>query len=191
MEGEPAEETFELQLSGGGIALKRTVGAEVARAIVNIAMGGPSALPPPGSGRGSGAAPISGPASAQSGERLSLREYLDDCGASRNPDKITAIGNYLIDHDGLQDFGRDDVKARFRAAGEPPPANYPRDFMLTLRTGWIAEDAGASGRYYVTQKGRAAIAAKFSGEIKKASAKARGGKRAKRRDGSESGDPDE
>ena len=186
MESELTEELYELTLAGEGLNLNRKVPVAVARAIMNIVMGGQfdarpvrdlrPELPP---------SRVDGGATGRSSERQSLREYLDEHEAARNPDKITAIGNYLVEFEGCADFSRDEVKSRFRSAGEPPPGNYPRDFTWAMRAGWIAEDTNAPGRFYVTQKGRSAIAGKFSAEIKKSTAQAKGNRRARRKGGTD------
>jgi hypothetical protein len=179
------DETFEFQLSGEGISIKRSIRPEIARAILNLVMGGVAAYastPSAGVAGSRNTAGVEEPGAGRSQERLSLREHMDGCEASRNPDKITAIGHYLIEFEGAPDFGREDVKSRFRAAGEAPPANYPRDFAWAVRSGWVAEDTNAPGRFYVTQKGRSAIAAKFSPDVRKTSPQAKG-KRGKRRGG--------
>jgi hypothetical protein len=72
------------------------------------------------------------------------------------------------------------VKARFRNAGEPVPGNLPRDFTWTISNGWIAEDAHNLGHYYVTQKGKTAIAERFSGEVKRKSGFKSGARRRRR-----------
>jgi hypothetical protein len=100
---------------------------------------------------------------------MSLREFLTDADAKRMPDKIVTIGEYLMSQAGQEDFSGDDVRDRFRAAGEVAPANFSRDFKWTISNGWVAEDPKNPGRYYVTQTGRAAIQAKFSDEVKKKS----------------------
>ena len=102
MDGEANEESYELTLVGDGLSLSRRIPAAVARAILNIVMGGePDVVPPPGRrhveqtlGRIDGT-----PAGRGGAERQSLREYLDDHEATRNPDKITAIGNYLVEQE--------------------------------------------------------------------------------------------
>jgi hypothetical protein len=162
-----AKSSYSLTLKGEGISITRDVDQSVARAIVELVLGG--SIPPITT---AGKLPDDRGSSSQSAttvSRLSLREFLDNAEPKRNPDKIVAIGEYIIQHDRQADFTRDDVKARFRTAGEPVPGNFPRDFTWTISNGWIAEDAHNAEHYYVTQKGRAAITEKFSGEVKKKS----------------------
>lgn len=167
---------YNLILKGEGISVSREVGESVARAIMELVLGGGEPSQPPTQTQHR-APPMQ--ANAQMG-RLSLREFLDQAEPTRNPDKIVAIGEYIMLHDKQPDFTRDDVKMRFRSAGEPVPANFPRDFNWAISNGWIAEDAHNVGRHYVTQKGKAAIAGKFSGEVKKKSGFKPGGRRRRR-----------
>jgi len=88
-----------------------------------------------------------------SGQRVSLREYLQSAALDRGiHTKILAVGRYLRDFEGQSDFTREDIRNQFRSAGEPQPANFPRDFQKALRAAWIAEDR-QNGRYYVTRTG--------------------------------------
>lgn len=95
--------------------------------------------------------------------RLSLREYLNEVGANSYPEKIASIGYYLEAHEGAASFSKDDIKSRFRTAGEAAPANFHRDFSSAVSSGWIAEDVANGGRFYVTHTGQAAVAAGFAG----------------------------
>jgi len=114
------------------------------------------------------------------GRRTSLREFLEETQATRNPDKITAIAEYLALHEEVELFTRDDIKGRYRSAGEAAPANFPRDFAWALRNGWVAEDSKSPGSFYVTSKGRTAVENKFPDEIKKATAQPAGRKRSRK-----------
>ncbi|WGW12949.1 hypothetical protein LWF01_04030 [Saxibacter everestensis] len=79
----------------------------------------------------------------------SAREALDISGAKTNPEKIVALGQYVM-QDGGDTFKVEDVKTRFRRARETPPANFTRDLGVAVREGWLAE--GDDGEYYVTNK---------------------------------------
>jgi hypothetical protein len=154
--------TYSLTLKGEGISVSREVDQAVARSILEIVLGGdPEAA-------ATGEHPKS-PGVKGGRNRVSLREFLDGSEAKRMPDKIVTIGEYLISQAGQEDFTGDDVRERFRAAGEVPPANFGRDFKWTISNGWVAEDPKKAGHYYVTQTGKTAIQGKFSGEIKKKS----------------------
>jgi len=175
----PAEETFDLSLSGSGIKLERKVGQAAALQILAIAMG---------SGGESASAPLAlgaltqpQPTHARGGARVSVREYLAEVGAKRNPDKILAIGKYLVEFRGQESFTSNDVKGQFRLAGEALPANYPRDFRWTVTNGWISEDHQAPGQYYVTGTGDEALESKFAKEIKKKTSLSSGTRRRRKK----------
>lgn len=144
---------YELSLKGEGITVEREVSGDVARDIIAVVMGGvagarrPRAVSP-----GSVGPPRLG---------VSVREFIDDAGAKKNPQIVTAIGQYLIDHDGQERFTRSDVKNRFSQAGEPTPGNMGRDVALAVSSGWIAENP--RNQFYVTDSGRRAIETKFEG----------------------------
>lgn len=79
----------------------------------------------------------------------SAREALDISGATKNPEKIVALGAYVL-QDGGDTFKVEDVKGHFRRAREVAPANFSRDLSIAIASGWIAEDA--PGEYYLTNK---------------------------------------
>lgn len=101
-----------------------------------------------------------GPASKKSRNGVaSAREALDLSGAKTNPEKIVALGQYVL-QDGGETFKAEDIKAQFRRARESAPGNFGRDLGTALREGWLAE--GNSGEYYVTNK----IHGIFDGDFK-------------------------
>lgn len=153
MNEEPVELDYQVIVKGPGINVNRSVRVETAASVVTLVMGGdvPSHKP----------ADMGHPK-----ESRSLREYLIDVEARRNPDKITAIGAFLTDR-GQESFTRTDIRGQFRAAGEPVPANFARDFSLTLSSGWIAPDPESPGGYFVTQTGRGAINKKFAVDLRR------------------------
>lgn len=168
-DGEESE-TYQVRLSGLGVNVERNVSQTTARQILDLVLGGTGAVGGVAARRG--ASPHVGIAVSGIGpERphTSLREFLHDCGARHNPDKILAIGEYIVEVEGAEDFGREEVKSRFRNAGEPLPKNLPRDFTSTVQYGWIAPDPKDPDRFYVTSKGKEALAQKFSDGTKKAS----------------------
>jgi hypothetical protein len=160
-EGEVGQ-TYTLLLKGDGISIEREIDQTTARAVVGIVMGGlPEKMPGPAPAQNGS------PVARASRDHVSLREFLNEAEARRMPDKIVSIGEYLIAHAGQEEFSADDLRNGFRSAAEPLPANFRRDFQWTISNGWIAEDPRNPGAYYVTQSGRAAIEAKFSGDVKK------------------------
>lgn len=100
------------------------------------------------------------------------REALDLSGAKTNPEKIVALGQYVL-QDGVETFKVDEVKAQFRRARETAPANFSRDLTAAVQAGWIAQ--GDGDEYYVTNK----IEGIFDGDFKFPKANGGGGGRSK------------
>jgi hypothetical protein len=148
-----ASPKYKLSLTGEGITVERDVSGDVARDIIALVMGGTV------TSRGTRQTTPSGPKGATG---KSIREFIDETGAKKNPQIVTAIGQYLIDQEGQERFTRTEVKARFAQAGEPTPANIHRDFALAVTSGWIAENP--RNEFYVTDSGRRAIEARFEGQ---------------------------
>jgi hypothetical protein len=149
--------SYSLSLKGRGISIARNVDQATARAIVDIVLGGaPAAKLPIQIGKAPDTVPVS--------DGLSVREFLDQSEPTSNPERIAAIGEYVAAYEGQGGFTKDQVSARFRSAGEPAPRNLRRDFARTISRGWIAEDTRNPGTYYVTRKGKTAIADKFRGK---------------------------
>lgn len=102
----------------------------------------------------------------------SAREALDLSGAKTNPEKIVALGQYVL-QDGGETFKVEDVKAQFRRARETAPGNFSRDLAVAVKEGWIAQDNG--DEYYVTNK----IQDIFGGDFKFPKGTSGGGSRSK------------
>ena len=88
------------------------------------------------------------------------RDALDISGATKNPEKIVALGAYVL-QDGGETFKIEDVKAAFRRARETQPANFTRDLGAAISAGWIFESDEAPGEYYLNNK----IDAIFDGDF--------------------------
>ena len=165
-DGIDAEKTgpdYKLSLDGNGITVERQVPESVARAIIALVMGGSPVIGVPMAPQTAG---FPGTRTVASGAAAqSVREYLDDTDAKRNPDKIVAVAGYLKSQ-GTVSFTRDDVKQQFPKAGESIPGNYARDFALAVSTGWIAEH-GNTGSFYITSKGEKAIENGFGDKIRR------------------------
>ena len=150
-------ETYKVQIDGAGLSFSREIDAPTLGRVMHAMLGGSASLPASANGED-----VFDEVSAPKSRPLSLREFLLNVGAKRYPDKIVAIGHYLEEYEAKPGFSREDIKSRFRTAGEPPPGNFPRDFSVALAHGWIAEDAGNPGQLYVTTSGREAIEQGFS-----------------------------
>lgn len=79
------------------------------------------------------------------------RDALDTSGASTNPEKIVALGAYVL-QDGGETFKVEDVKSQFRRARETSPSNFTRDLGVAIASGWIFEADDAPGEYYLNSK---------------------------------------
>lgn len=163
MDVEGGEELYTVSIRGNGIEVEKSVPAHVARQVINAVMGGAVSDSASVSGKHA-----DGASAASSGaRRTSLREFLEESQARRNPDKITAIAEYVFQFEEIELFTKEDIRGRFRLSGEAAPANYPRDFTWAVKNGWISEDPKSPASFYVTQKGRNAIENKFSSEVKR------------------------
>lgn len=112
----------------------------------------------------------SAPSGRRSGRAVeSARDALDLSGAKTNPEKIVALGEYVL-QDGGETFKVEDVKGQFRRARETAPANFSRDLSAAVQAGWIAQSDGEE--YYVTNK----IQGIFDGDFKFPRASNGGGK---------------
>lgn len=159
---EEATLEYDLKLTGAGISIARKISQDVALQIIAAIMGG---VPPSHVAQTHAPQQVVPEAKPATGRTVAIREFLNQSGAKRNPDKITAIAIYLRSHLNRETFSRDDIKGWFRKAGEPVPANYSRDFSAALSTGWIAEDHTTSGEYYVTNSGLQAMESGFQTKL--------------------------
>ncbi len=166
---------FKVTVSGEGVSVDRTVSQETALSVIAIIMGRTATEPKRGS------APITA-TRAGVGTHVpeSAGEYLAESKAKRHPEKILALGAFLTET-GRQTFTSDEVKAQFPMAGEPVPANFPRDFAWAVRIRWIAESPGMGGHYYVTKTGLEAVQRRFPDDVRKATRQAGTGRRRARK----------
>lgn len=155
------ETPYSLVLEGKGVTIKKEVPESIALQIISLAMGGQA------SGRVVLPKTTSNLTSVTGGTRISVREFMNHAGAKRNPEKIVAIGAYLIEELGQETFTRKDVKMQFMNAREPIPGNYTRDFDWAVSNGWLARTQGSAMDHYVTHSGLEAIKNQFSEEIRK------------------------
>lgn len=147
-------EEFIIALSGAGIDIKRAISPHKAAVIMSVVMGAEPVVDERGLGS-------SRPNGAAEAAKMSLQEFLDAVKATKKRDQIVAIGHYMGVHEGQVTFSREHIKARFAAAREPIPKNFPRDFGTAIKAGMIAEDHKQSGHYYVTKTGIHAIERRF------------------------------
>jgi hypothetical protein len=81
-----------------------------------------------------------------------------------NAQRIAIFAYYREHVEGNARFAKEDLKAYFAKAKQPPPANYDRDFGQAVTLGWIYEDGADS---YLTSKGLEAVEAGFGGKGRK------------------------
>jgi hypothetical protein len=153
------ETPYKLTLVGPGLKVEKPIEEAKALGVLQIALGG---VPAEFDGIARPTTPTVG-RGLRPGQPLSLREYVEEFGGSTYSAKIVTIGRYLRDHEQKNDFSRDEIKARFRTAGEALPKNLPRDFQTAIQAGWIAPDHEKAGRFYVTRRGDEAAENKFLG----------------------------
>jgi hypothetical protein len=95
--------------------------------------------------------PLVGPSKAEASPTKvgNPRDALEMSGARTNPEKIVALGAYVL-QDGGETFKAEDVKTLFRRARETAPANFGRDLSAAVAAGWLAEDQ--PGEFYTTNR---------------------------------------
>jgi hypothetical protein len=145
-------ETYKLTLMGSGISIDREIDQATAERVVQVVFGAHQIreLQPP-----------HGPDRPVDERRPSLREVFEEAEARTIPEKIVVIGAYLRDQQIQASFTREDNKVKFKTAGEPVPANYPRDFNKAIQAGWIAEDHQNPGHFYITRRGDETLSRRF------------------------------
>src|SRR5229473_1228686 len=79
-----------------------------------------------------------------SGRPLAIRELIQDKKPRTHPQFITLFAYYREKHQNVASFKRDDLKPYYAASRENPPKNFDRDFVETVRKGWIHEDGDNS-----------------------------------------------
>lgn len=146
------DELFALTLVGDGISIDKKVSRQIASAVLTALMS--DGATPTASER-------TGAEKSHAKSSLSPREFLTESRASSNAEQITALGHYLCDHEGKENFSKDDIREAFRRAHEVIPKNLPRDTGTAIKAGWIHEAPGKSGRYYVTNTGMQRVESKF------------------------------
>ena len=125
-----AKRSYAFTLKGEGIDFTGHVSHGIARSLLDIVLGSEAHDP-----RSDGP---TAKRQANDPPKMSVREFLNDHGAQRIPEKIATIAEYLT-AGGATDFSKDDVLTQFQIAREAMPGNFRRDFSWAISTGWIAE----------------------------------------------------
>jgi hypothetical protein len=158
----PPEPEYKVVVTGPGMSVERPITETVALSILSVVMGGGRAptVRSAGDHDDDAARPQRG-----SGGLGSEGEFLEESGAKKNFEKITALGFYIEDEIGQDSFTRNDVREAFERAREPMPGNFARDFAIAIEAKWIAEIRGSSDQFHVTTTGRKAVVAQFSKDV--------------------------
>lgn len=144
---------YQVKISGPGVNIETTTDEPVARALMQIIMGGLTEPPTrilPG-GQQQGTAP----------SHASLRDFASSSGARSIPAQILAIAEFVCTTESKDEFTLDEIGGKFGLAGLPPPTNLTRDFQTAADYGWIGEDPRALGRFFITAKGHETLRRKF------------------------------
>lgn len=183
------DEGYHLILKGGGLALDRNVTEHQAWAVLGVVFGQPgakrlSAMPAPDT-HGRGGARQQHEEHSQKVEQdqqppqriapeadLTVGEFIEQCEATSNPEKIVAISMFLRNYAGHETISRNDVRAQFQRAGEPIPANFHRDFVKAVSSKWISTTTDGKN-YFITGSGRKAVENKFSTDTRKVASSTR------------------
>jgi hypothetical protein len=99
------------------------------------------------------------PTSAPSSTRpVAIQELILDKKPSSHPQFITLFAYYREKYQGQPRFAREDLRQYYASSRQEPPGNYDRDFVNTVKKGWIHEDGDNS---YITSKGIEAVESGF------------------------------
>jgi len=159
-----ASSGYKLTLKGDGITVERDISEVLAKDIIAMILGGGNIPQSSPSTQTSAAIQQSHYGKQQNNSglpRKSLREYLNEVGARKNPQKILAIAGYLVKFMEKETFSVADIKPQFKVASEPIPANLTRDFQIVSQNGWIAQDHEERKMFFITRTGLEALDNKF------------------------------
>lgn len=159
-----ASSGYKLTLKGDGITVERDISEVLAKDIIAMVLGGGIPQASSISPTSSTAIPQQNYSQQQSNPsvpRKSLREYLNEVGAKKNPQKILVIAHYLVSFMGKETFSIADIKPQFKVASEPMPANLNRDFQVVAQNGWIAPDHAERKMFFITKTGLDALNNRF------------------------------
>jgi hypothetical protein len=90
----------------------------------------------------------------------SIGELVAEKKPRTNAQYITLFAYHRDRFQGAPRFSRDDLKDFFPMVHVKPPENYSRDFIETVKRGWVHEDGMNS---YITSKGIEAVESGFEG----------------------------
>jgi hypothetical protein len=153
---------YKVVVTGPGMEVERQISESVALSILSVVMGGGRGA----ASRGTGAdEPSERIERGSRGLGMSEGEFLEESGAKKNFQKVTALGYFIEEELQQESFTRNDVREAFDRAREPMPGNFARDFGVAVEATFIAEVRGSNDQFHLTSTGRKAVAAKFSKEV--------------------------
>jgi len=94
---------------------------------------------------------------------VSLNELINEKKPGTSAQFIALFAYYRERSEGLSRFSRNDLEVYFSRAKQIPPKNFDRDFVESVKKGWLHEDGNDS---YLTSKGIEAVESGFEGERK-------------------------
>ncbi|MFN8398748.1 MAG: hypothetical protein U0X74_01940 [Anaerolineales bacterium] len=160
------ESVYKVKIEGEGLTFEREVSKELGDRILMLILSGANpSLPSHQVNSSSSTKPKESTSTDEHHADLSIREFLDNHNAKRNPDIITAIGTYLNTHENMQFFVKEDILNAFESAAEPAPKNFSRDLKWAIKVGWVAEKRDTPDTYYVTSSGKNAVNTSFPAEL--------------------------
>jgi hypothetical protein len=136
---------YQIKIVGPGLVIERVVEKEVAERASVIVLTGKSQLQE-NKYKEEPKDPVEKP----------LKDFLEECRAVRNPERIVAVGCYLKNFRKLQWFGRDEIIQVLEEAGEKVMRNFARDMAWAMKIGWMSKATTQKGKFYVTNQGEKA-----------------------------------
>ena len=94
---------------------------------------------------------------------LAIRELIESKSPRTHAQFITLFAYYREKSQNLPTFSRGQLEQYYTMAREKPPTNYDRDFVETIKRGWIHEDGENS---YITSKGIEAVESGFADDVR-------------------------
>jgi hypothetical protein len=153
-----AQSEYKLKLTGPGLTLDKDVSEELANRITLLVLGDGKSELQSLPNRGGGTDPAI-PAAKIAVGKTSVGEYLLASGAHKIPQKMTVIGQYILETLKKDNFSMAELLKGFSDARESAPKNQHRDIDSAIKSRWIA--SGKKDSYYVTSTGMKAIAEHF------------------------------
>ena len=143
---------FKVVISGEGIDVTRMIDADKLAILLPIVLGSKATSEFSRKATGGG-----GVRTQMSEVKESIRQFLDEVGATTNVDLIVAIAYYLWQNQDKQEFSKDEMRAQFLSAHEKMPGNLHRDFRVACDKGMIASVHDQADSYYITKTGIKAV----------------------------------